>query len=113
MTEARERRLPWWAHGLMFLVRIPVYATLAVAVAAVACTAWLQLSGHCPEFNEAVITCDTPQHTDLATFCLGVFMLYAFTGVPALVALLGLALGMVDCALLAWCGWRGLRRLGR
>ena len=93
--------LPAWLHGVLILARLPFYAALLVLVAAVACAAWIELSGFCQEMSGVRIACDTPGHTRLATIVFGVFMIYSFGVFPTILALAGAVLLVVDVQLVA------------
>ncbi|MCB9689120.1 MAG: hypothetical protein H6738_06075 [Alphaproteobacteria bacterium] len=91
--------LPLWAHALLMVARLVLYGTLFVAVGAVATMAWIQAAGWCSELGDMGITCDTAAHTQLAEICFGIFLVYAFTGFPVLLAMGGVVMGMIDAVL--------------
>lgn len=85
---------------LVLVLRLLSYLALAVLFFGLVLMGGIQASGVCPQLNEAGIQCTSPAAGTAATVSLGIFLVYAFTGVPALLALGGCGFLFYDAAAL-------------
>lgn len=88
------------------LVRILCYGALAIVGGATLITIFIDAIGACPGFSANTgLSCRGAWYEGLANFAMGIVMVSLFSLVPALLAIAGLVLGVIDLVL-----WR--RRAG-
>lgn len=79
-----------------FLARLFGYASLATVLAAVAILVFIGQTNVCPTFNEGRVACASPFYQGLGEFAMGVMLIAVFTGLPILLALMGLVFAIID-----------------
>jgi hypothetical protein len=73
------------------LLRIVCYFSLALVVAGIASLALVSAQNACPRLDTGAIQCVAPGYKALAEFGMSVVLFTVFTGLPALLAMGGLA----------------------
>ena len=83
-------------RALFLLLRLICYPALAVMLAAGVALGTVWVNGQCPPFDEIGVTCATKFSQRLADFGLSIALFSATTGVPAIPALGGVVLMVLD-----------------
>ena len=83
-------------HALFLLLRLICYPALAIMLAAGAALAVVWVNGQCPPFDAIGVTCATKFSQALADFGLAVALFSATTGIPAIPALGGVVLMVLE-----------------
>ena len=81
---------------LKILVRIFCYLGLAFVLSGIAAMIIVSGLGVCPRFDEGAVSCTTSFYTGAAQYAMIVMLLTVFTGVPALLALGGAVILVMD-----------------
>ena len=82
--------------AVFLLLRLICYPALALMLAAGAALAIVWVNGQCPPLDELGVTCATKFSQRLADFGLAIAVFSALTGIPAIPALGGVVLLVVD-----------------
>ena len=83
-------------RALFLLLRLICYPALAVMLAAGVAIGIVWVNGQCPPLDEIGVTCATGFSQRLADFGLSVALFSAMTGIPAIPALGGVVLMVLD-----------------
>jgi hypothetical protein len=85
---------------LAILLKLICYAALAFVAAGIAALVFVSQMGGCPRLDEGSVQCISPFYESLGSYGLGIVMVSAFTGLPALLAIGGLVFLIRD--LMRW-----------
>ena len=83
-------------RALFLLLRLICYPALAVMLAAGLALGIVSVNGQCPPLDEIGVTCATRFSQALADFALSIALFSAMTGIPAVPALIGVVLMVLD-----------------
>ena len=73
-----------------FVWKLVCYIALIVVTAGVASLIVVSYLGDCPSLNESMVQCRSPFYESLGRFGMGVTLITVFTGLPGILAIIGL-----------------------
>ena len=76
---------------LFLLLRLICYAVLVLVLLGFGSVVVLSLTGACPRIDTGAIVCNSDTYKQIGQFGMGVMLVTAFTGIPALMAIAGVA----------------------
>jgi hypothetical protein len=85
---------------LLLVLKLLCYVALAVVLAGLVAAGIVAQTGGCPRFDEAGVQCISPFYEQLGSFAMAVLLVSVFTGVPVILAIVGLVFLLRD--LLRW-----------
>lgn len=74
---------------LFLLLRLVCYAVLLLVILGFGSVVVLSLTGACPRIDTGAIVCTSDTYKQIGSFGMGVMLVTAFTGIPALMAIAG------------------------